>query len=89
MTYPRLPAVVFFLWRVNMSKVGAVSDSIADALRFHTASTPADLTGHIVIIGGHARLQHYVIALRRQRPNKAIVVVTEDKVCRERGCGDS
>lgn len=61
-------------------QVGAVSDSIADALRLHTASLPPNLSGHIVLVGGKGRLKHYILSLRRQRPLKPLVVVTEEKV---------
>eukprot|EP00752_Nemacystus_decipiens_P007555 g6749.t1 len=61
-------------------KVNGVSSSVADALRMHTASLPEGLRGHIVLVGGSASLQYYVLALRRQRPLKPIVVVTEDSV---------
>ncbi|CAN0021824.1 unnamed protein product, partial [Ectocarpus fasciculatus] len=50
-----------------------------DALRVQAAAVPEDLEGHLVIIGAHPRLQYYVAAMRRQRPDVAIVVVTEDK----------
>lgn len=60
--------------------MAGVSGSISDALRMHTASLPAGLRGHIVLVGGNTRLQYYILALRRQRPLKPIVVVTEDTV---------
>ncbi|CAM9651991.1 unnamed protein product, partial [Ectocarpus sp. 8 AP-2014] len=50
-----------------------------DALRVQAAAVPEDLEDHLVIIGAHPRLQYYVAAMRRQRPDVAIVVVTEDK----------
>ncbi|CAM9491410.1 unnamed protein product [Ectocarpus sp. 12 AP-2014] len=59
-------------------KVAAVSGSISDALRLHSTSLPPNLTGHIVLVGGSADLQYYILALRRQRPLKPIVVITED-----------
>ncbi|CAM9604592.1 unnamed protein product [Pylaiella littoralis] len=59
-------------------KVAVVSRSISDALRMHTASLPPALTDHIVLVGGNACLQYYILALRRQWPLKPIVVVTED-----------
>ncbi|CAM9992855.1 unnamed protein product, partial [Scytosiphon promiscuus] len=61
-------------------KVAAVSRNITDALRLHTTSMPPDLSGHIVLLGGNSRLQHYIRAFRRQRPLIPIVVVTEDTV---------
>lgn len=64
-------------------QVGDVSACISEALRLHTSSLPPGLSGHIVLVGGESRLQHYVVALRRQRPLKPIVVVTDDKVRRE------
>lgn len=51
-----------------------------DALRVQAAAVPEDLKKHLVIIGAHPRLQYYVLAMRRQRPDVAIVVVTNDKV---------
>eukprot|EP00903_Cladosiphon_okamuranus_P006121 g6025.t2 len=68
---PQNPAEFF-------DKVGGVSSSVTDALRMHTTSLPVGLKGHIVLVGGNACLQYYILALRRQRPLRPIVVVTED-----------
>ena len=41
---------------------------------------PEHVAGHFVIIGAHPRIQHYVVALRRQRPSVVIVVVVDTEV---------
>lgn len=51
-----------------------------DAMRVQAAAVPEGLRDHLVVIGAHPRLQYYVVAMRRQRPDVAIVVVTSDKV---------
>ena len=51
-----------------------------DAMRVQAAAVPEGLRNHLVIIGAHPRLQYYVVAMRRQRPDVPIVVVTSDKV---------
>lgn len=65
---------------VCLLQVKEVSSHLDDAMRVQAAAVPADLEGHLVIIGAHPRLQYYVTAMRRQRPDAAIVVVTPDKV---------
>ena len=55
--------------------------TLDDALRNQAAPVPDNLSGHFVIIGAHPRIQHYVVALRRQRPSVVIVVVTDTEVC--------
>lgn len=64
----------------RIEKVAAVSSSISDVLRLHATSLPEELAGHIVLVGGNKCLQYYILALRRLRPFKPIVVVTEDSV---------
>eukprot|EP00752_Nemacystus_decipiens_P004954 g4507.t1 len=61
------------------SKVLDARSRLDDALRVQTAAVPEGLRDHLVIIGAHPRLQYYVVAMRRQRPDVAIVVVTGDK----------
>lgn len=65
--------------RVGGPQVQEARFRLDDALRVQAAAVPEDLEGHLVIIGAHPRLQYYVAAMRRQRPDVAIVVVTEDK----------
>lgn len=57
-----------------------MAESVANALRIHTSTLPPGLSGHIVLVGGHPGLHHYVLALRRQRPLKPIVVVINNEV---------
>ena len=66
--------------RSSAGKVVSISNDISEALRLHTSSVPPGLSGHIVLVGDRARLEHYIFAMRRQRPHKPIVVVTEEKV---------
>lgn len=66
-------------WRFYPQVLDARS-RLDDALRVQAAAVPEGLKDHLVIIGAHPRLQYYVVAMRRQRPDVAIVVVTADKV---------
>lgn len=59
------------------NKVKGVEESVANVLRVHTSALPPGLSGHIVLVGGHPGLHQYVLALRRQRPFKPVVVVIE------------
>lgn len=66
--------------RAFVGKVEKAQASISFALKVHTAAIPEDLNGHLVLVGSHPRLQHYVLAIRRQRPHVPLVMVTKDEV---------
>jgi hypothetical protein len=45
------------------------------------AELPADISGHIVlVVNHHYRLEHFIVPLRRLRPAKPVVIVTQDAV---------
>ena len=75
-----LPVFLHPLLRPFVEQVSGASRALEDALQFKAATVPEDLKGHFVVIGAHPRLQHYVVALRRQRPSVVIVVVTDTEV---------
>lgn len=61
-------------------KVELAATNISKALKGHTSHLPEGLEGHLILVGSHPRLQHYVLALRRQQPHVPIVIVTQDEV---------
>lgn len=69
-----------FLLLVFRQQVRDARSRLDDAMRVQAAAVPEGLTDHLVIMGAHPRLQYYVVAMRRQRPDVEIVVVTSDKV---------
>lgn len=65
---------------VRPLKVELAATNISKALKGHTSHLPDALEGHLILVGSHPRLQHYVLALRRQQPQAPIVIVTQDEV---------
>lgn len=65
---------------VLLLQVEGAHDRISFALKVHRAAIPESLEKHLILVGSHPRLQHYVLALRRQRPDVPVVVVTTDEV---------
>ncbi|CAM9143608.1 unnamed protein product [Chrysoparadoxa australica] len=62
-----------------VDKVEVAHASLGNALRTLSSDMPRGLTGHIIVIGMHQKLEKLLIPLHRLNPQVAVVIVTRQR----------